>query len=111
MSKKEVVNLMVVGGKATAGPPLAPALAGKGINIGQVVKDINEKTSSMAGMTVPVKVIVDAEAKKYEIEVGMPPSSALLKKEAEVEAGSGASGTKWVGDLKIKQIIKNSRFL
>ncbi len=106
MAKKETVSLMVTGGKATAGPPLAPALAGKGINIGQVVKDINEKTKEMAGMTVPVKVIVDLEEKSYEIQVGMPPSSALLKKEAEVEKGSSASGTKWIGDLKIKQIIK-----
>ncbi len=106
MVKTETISLMITGGKATAGPPLAPALAGKGINIGQVVKDINEKTRDMEGMTVPVKVIVDLEEKKYEIEVGMPPSSTLLKKEAGVERGSSASGMKWVGDLKLKQVIK-----
>lgn len=102
----EVVNLMVKGGAATAGPPLGPALAGKGVNIGQIVKDINAKTAPMAGMDVPVKVIVDLDAKKYTIDVGLPPSSALLKKEAGLEAGSGAAGKKFVGVLKLQHLIK-----
>ncbi len=102
----ETVNLMVKGGAATAGPPLGPALAGKGINIGQVVKDINDKTKGLAGMDVPVKVVVNAEEKSYEISVGLPPTSALLKKEAGVEAGSGAAGTKPAGALKIEHLIK-----
>lgn len=103
---KETVNLMVKGGSATAGPPLGPALAGKGINIGQVVKDINEKTKPMAGMDVPVKVVVDIESKSYTITVGLPPSSALLKKEAGLESGSSAAGKKIVGALRIEHIIK-----
>jgi len=103
---KETVNLMVKGGAATAGPPLGPALAGKGVNIGQIVKDINEKTKPMAGMDVPVKVVVDLDAKQYTIEVGLPPSAALLKKEAGLESGSGATGKKFVGVLKLQHLIK-----
>ena len=103
---KETVNLMVKGGAATAGPPLGPALAGKGINIGQVVKDINDKTKGLAGMDVPVKVIVTPETKSYEITVGLPPTSALLKKEAGAEKGSGLAGTKPAGALKIEHLIK-----
>jgi large subunit ribosomal protein L11 len=106
MGKKETVNLIVKGGAASAGPPLGPALAGKGINIGQVVKDINAKTAAMAGMDVPVKVVVDPAAKSYEIQVGLPPSSALLKKEASLEKGSGAAGKKIVSVLAIEHIIK-----
>ena len=102
---KEVINLLVKGGAATAGPPLGPALSGKGINIGQVVKDINDKTKGLAGMDVPVKVIVNSEAKSYEITVGLPPTSALLKKEAGAEKGSGLAGTKPAGALKIEHII------
>jgi len=102
----ETVNLMVKGGAATAGPPLGPALAGKGVNIGQIVKDINEKTKPMAGMDVPVKVKVDLDAKQYTIEVGMPPSTALLKKEAGLESGSGTAGRKHVGVLRIQHLIK-----
>lgn len=103
---KETVNLMVKGGAATAGPPLGPALAGKGVNIGQIVKDINEKTKPMAGMDVPVKVVVDIDAKQYTIEVGLPPSSALLKKEAGLETASGAAGKKFISSLKVEHLIK-----
>jgi large subunit ribosomal protein L11 len=103
---KETISLIVKGGAASAGPPLGPALGGKGINVGQVVQKINEKTSAMKGMDVPVKVIVDLDAKTFEVEVGLPPSSALLLKEAGVEKGSGASGTKIVSALKIPQLIK-----
>lgn len=74
---KETINLMVKGGAASAGPPLGPALGGKGINVGEVVKQINDKTIAMKGMDVPVKVVVDIEAKTFEITVGLPPSSAL----------------------------------
>lgn len=103
---KETINLMIKGGQATAGPPLGPALGGKGINVGQVVQQINEKTSVMKGMDVPVKVVVDLEAKSFEITVGLPPSSALLLKEAAAEKGSSAAGVKIVSALKIPQLIK-----
>ncbi len=97
---------MVEGGKATAGPPLGPALGPMGINIGQVLKEINEKTKLFEGMQVPVKVIVDPETKKFEVTVGKPLVSALLKKELGIETATGASKTKLSGDLKIKQIRK-----
>ena len=106
MAKQEKVELMVTGGKASAGPPLGPALAGKGINIGQVVSDINKKTGDMAGMTVPVTVLVDIENKSYDIKVGVPPSSAILKKEAEVESGSGKAGSMTISALTIEHLIK-----
>ncbi len=88
MSKKEI-NLMVEGGKATAGPPLGPALGPLGINAGQVVAKINEMTKSFAGIKVPVKVIVDTSTKEFEIEVGSPPVAELIKKAAGIEKGHG----------------------
>ncbi len=103
---KETISLMVKGGQANAGPPLGPSLAGKGINIGEVVKEINAKTAQMAGMDVPVKVIIDTDAKKFEIEVGLPPVSALLLKEAGVSKGSGTAGLKIIGALKLPHLIK-----
>jgi large subunit ribosomal protein L11 len=97
---------MVEGGKATAGPPLGPALGPMGVNIGLVLKEINEKTKLFAGMQVPVKVIVDPETKKFDVSVGKPPVSALLKKELGIETATGASKTKLSGNLKINQIKK-----
>lgn len=100
------VSIMVEGGKATAGPPLGPALGPLGINLGQVVKEINEKTKAFTGMQVPVKVIVDPDTKKFDIQVGKPPVSALLKKELGVETATGDSKSKKTGDLKLEQIKK-----
>lgn len=103
---KERVEVLIEGGKATAAPPLGPALGPLGVNIGQIVTDINKKTESFKGMQVPVKVIVDSDTKKYEIEIGTPPASALLKKEAGIEKGSGNPKTDKVADVMIEQIIK-----
>ena len=102
----QVVQVLVEGGKATAAPPLGPALGPIGVNIGQVVADINKKTSGFEGMQVPVKVIVDPSTKKYKIEIGTPPSSGLLKKEAGIEKGSGNPKTDKVADILIEQVIK-----
>lgn len=103
---KETVDVMVEGGKATAAPPLGPALGPLGVNIGQVIAKINEKTKAFAGMKVPVKVIVDKDTKSFEITVGTPPTSQLLKKEANIEKGSGNPKEDKVADVLIEQIIK-----
>ena len=55
----EVIEALVDGGAATAGPPLGPALGPLGVNIMAVVKVINEKTSAFKGMKVPVRVMID----------------------------------------------------
>ncbi len=100
-----VIEALVEGGKATAGPPLGPALGPLKINIGEVVKAINEKTKSFAGMQVPVKVIVDSATKKFRLEVGVPPTSALIKKELGLEKG-GKDQKEKVGNLTIDQAVK-----
>ena len=106
MAKKERVKALIEGGKATAAPPLGPALGPLGINIGQVIAKINEKTKSFAGMQVPIEVIVDSSTKQFEVEVGTPPTSALIKKEAGVEKGAGNPLTDKIADILIEQVIK-----
>lgn len=103
---KETVEAMVDGGKASAGPPLGPALGPKGVNIGQVIQAINKATDAFKGMQVPVKVIIDTSTKKFEITVGTPPVSALIKKEAGIEKGSGNPKADKVADILIEQVIK-----
>ena len=102
----QTVEALVPGGKATAAPPLGPALGPLGVNIGQVVADINKKTAVFNGMQVPVKITVDTDTKKFEISIGTPPASALILKEAGVEKGSGNPKTDKVADVVIEQIIK-----
>lgn len=102
---KQTVEAMVEGGKATAAPPLGPALGPLGVNIGQVISEINKKTAEFKGMQVPVKIVVD-EQKNIAITVGTPPVSALVKQEAHIEKGSGSPEAELIADVKIEQIIR-----
>lgn len=106
---KETVDALITGGKATAAPPLGPALGPKGVNIGLVIAEINKKTADFAGMQVPVKVIIDSETKAFEIEIGTPPATALLKIEANIKKGAGNPKTDNVGDVTFDQIMKIMR--
>src|ERR671922_1939504 len=100
------VEVLVDGGKATAGPPLGPALGPLGVNVLQIVNKINDLTRSYAGMKVPVKVLVDVDDKSFDVEVGTPTTSALIVKELGVEKGSGTPKATKVGNLTPEQIIK-----
>lgn len=104
---KETIELLIEGGKATGGPPLGPKIGPMGLNINEVVNAINEKTAEFEGMKVPVKVIIDTETKKFDIEVGSPPTSALIKKELNLE--KGASDSNLVGNLTFDQLLKITR--
>lgn len=102
----QTVDVLIEGGKATAAPPLGPALGPTGVNIGQVIAAINTKTAAYKGMQVPVKVTIETVAKTFEISIGTPPASALIKKEAGIETASGNPKADLVADLKIEQVIK-----
>jgi large subunit ribosomal protein L11 len=105
----EVIDALVDGGKATAGPPLGPALGPLGINISDVIKKINEKTADFDGMKVPVKITVDTGTKKFDITVGTPPVSALIKSELGLDKASDNPRTTKVGNLTMDQIKKIAR--
>jgi large subunit ribosomal protein L11 len=106
MVDKKVVELIVNGGQANAGPPLGPALGPLGVNIVAIVNKINEITKEYAGMKVPVKISVDTEDKTFEVTVGTPTASALIVAELKVEKGSGTPNTVKIGDLSMEQMVK-----
>ena len=106
MTDKKVVEVIVSGGQANAGPPLGPALGPLGVNIVAIVNKINEVTKAYAGMKVPVKVAVDTEDKTFEVTVGTPTASALIVAELKIEKGSGTPNSVKVGDLTMEQIVK-----
>ena len=101
---KETIDSLVDGGNASAGPPLGPALGPTGVNIGKVIAAINEKTADYKGMKVPVKVIIDTDKKDFEIKIGSPPASSLLKKEAGLELGT--KDGKPIADIEFAQLLK-----
>ena len=100
------VNVVVEGGKATPGPPLAPAIGPLGINLMQVVQEINNKTKSYAGLKIPVKIIVNKKKRSFEIEVGSPPTAALIKLKTGITKGAPTPGTVVCGSIEMNQVIE-----
>ncbi|MGA8303922.1 MAG: 50S ribosomal protein L11 [Thermoplasmata archaeon] len=98
------VSVLVEGGKASAGPPLGPALGPLGVNVGQVVAKINEETKQFAGMRVPVVVKVNPTNRSFTLVVGRPPVAALLLKEAGKEKGSGKPKAEVIGDVGLEAV-------
>ena len=98
------LKVMVDGGHASAGAPLGPALGPTGVNIGEVVAKINEKTVALSGMKVPVTIVINKD-KSFTIEVGLPPISALIKKEAKAAKGAANPKTDVMGNLTMKQVV------
>lgn len=106
---KQTIEVMIEAGKATAAPPLGPALGPLGVNTKAIVDEINEKTKELKGMQVPVKVTVDTDKKTFEIEVGTPPVASLVKKELGIDKGSDQPGTKRSGDMTEEQVKRITR--
>ena len=52
---------------------------------------------------------VDPETKKFTVEVGVPPTTALIAKEAGITKGSGTSGKDYVGNISMENIVKIAR--
>lgn len=100
------IKLLVDGGAMKPGPAVSQTLGPMGINVNEVISQVNKATIGLKGMQVPVEIIVDAATKTFEIIVSSPPMSGLLKKEAGVEKGSGAQDKIKVANLSIEQIIK-----
>jgi large subunit ribosomal protein L11 len=105
MAETKVISVLVTGGEATAGQPLGPALGPLGVNVLQIVNEINRITSDFKGMRVPVKVEVDTETKKFTVTVGTPTTSALLVKEAAIPKGSGKPNLDFVGNVSFDKVL------
>lgn len=106
MGRKKTITVQVEGGKANPGPPLGPTLSPVGVDVAKVVEAINEKTKQLEGMTIPVKVVVDVDTKEFEIEVGIPTTTALLLRAAGASEPSGDPAHKKVGDVAFEKIIE-----
>jgi len=103
---EKTLRFLIQGGKATAGPPIGPALGPLGLNVLQVVEKINEATSEFMGMRVPVEVIVNPDTKEFSVKVGTPSTAALIAKELGIEKGSGTPGQDFVGNLSMEKLVK-----
>ncbi len=99
----ETIEALIDGGEASAGPPLGPELGPLGVDIMEIVNAINEETEKFKGMKVPIKLTVDTESGDFEIDVGTPPTSALVLEKAGIEKGSGSPKSSKAGNITMKE--------
>jgi large subunit ribosomal protein L11 len=91
MARKKIaaiVKLQIQAGKATAAPPVGPALAQHSVNIMEFVRSFNEKTASQAGTIIPVEITV-YDDRSFTYVLKTPPASFLIRKAAGIDKGSG----------------------
>ena len=110
MAKKvaALVKLQVPAGKATAAPPVGPALGQHGVNIMEFVKTFNERTAKDAGMIIPV-VITVYEDRSFTFITKTPPVPVLIKKAISLEKGSGVPNRDKVASIskdKVREIAQ-----
>lgn len=103
-SEKVVVKALVTGGSASGGPPIGPAVGPTGINIKDVIDEINKDTQMFKGLSVPVRIVCDPETKQFEIFIETPSTASLLMKELGASQGSANCLEEKIGDLSLDQI-------
>lgn len=103
-----IVKFHALGGKATAAPPVGTALGKYGLNLGQFVKDFNDRTKASMGMRIPVVVKVFSD-RSFELETKSPHSVDLIKQAVGIEKGSTRVPKEKVGTItvaKLQEIVK-----
>jgi len=102
------IKLYCPAGAATPAPPVGPALGSHGLNIGQFVKEFNDKTKGQEGLTLPV-VITAYEDRTFTFIIKSPPASVLLKQACGLAKASGAPNKDKVGKVpraKVREIAQ-----
>jgi large subunit ribosomal protein L11 len=99
------IKLQIQAGQATPAPPVGPALGQHGVNIGQFVKEYNDRTRDQMGTVVPVEIMVYAD-RTFSFITKTPPASVLLKKAAGIAKGSGTPNTDLVGTVTKEQVLE-----
>lgn len=107
MSKpiKTILKLQILAGQANPAPPIGPALGQHGVNIQEFCKQFNDATKEMGGDIIPAEITI-YEDRSFTFKLKTPPASALLKKAASIEKGSGEPNQKKVGKVTKTDIRK-----
>ena len=100
---KTIIKLQIKAGAANPAPPVGPALGQHGLNIQEFCTKFNEATKNLGGDIIPVEISVFTDH-TYDFKLKTPPASALLKKAAGIEKGSGKSLSDKVGKVTKSQI-------
>ncbi|MBV9300026.1 MAG: 50S ribosomal protein L11 [Verrucomicrobia bacterium] len=104
---KEVVatiKLQIPAGQANPAPPVGPALGQNGVNIMAFCKEFNAVTQKQVGDILPVVITVYKD-KSFTFITKAPPASMLLKKAANIAAGSKEPNKIKVAKLTKSQVM------
>ena len=99
------VKLQIPAGKATPAPPVGPALGQHGVNIAAFTKEFNERTKNDVGMIIPVVITVYSD-RSFSFITKTPPAAVLIKKECNIESGSGVPNKTKVAQLSKEDLRK-----
>ena len=102
---KTTIKLQISAGQATPAPPVGPSLGQHGINIQDFCKRFNDATKEMIGDVVPAEITI-YEDRSFDFKLKTPPASALIKKAAGIEKGSGEPHKNKVGKITREDIKK-----
>lgn len=97
------IKLQIPAGKASATPPVGPALGQHGVNIMAFIKEFNEKTKNDVGLIIPVVITVYAD-RSFTFVTKTPPAAVLIKKACGIESGSGFPNKTKVAKITKAQI-------
>ena len=98
----KIIKLQITAGAATPAPPVGTVLGPAGVNIGEFVKQFNDKTKSMSGNIIPVLMKVYND-RSFDFILKKPPASRLILKKLNMEKGSTKAQDK-VGKLSKQQL-------
>ncbi len=100
----KTIKLQIEGGKASAAPPLGPALGQAGINIGEFVNQFNEATrENRMGEIVPV-IISLYEDRSFDFIMKTSLASRMILKAVGKDKGSGKNLIKKAGTITKAQV-------
>ena len=100
-----IIKLQINAAKATASPPVGPALGQHGVNIAAFIKEFNARTQAMEGYKIPVVITVYAD-RSFTFITKTPPTPLLIMKAIGLEKGSGAPNKNKVGQITRAQITE-----
>ena len=98
------IKLQIPAGKANPAPPVGPALGQHGVNIMEFCKQFNARTQKEGDMIIPVIITVYSD-RSFTFITKSPPAAVLLKKAANIAAGSKEPNKTKVGKVTRKQIM------
>ena len=98
-----IIKLQIPAAKATASPPVGPALGQHGVNIAAFIKEFNARTQDQAGFKTPVVITAYAD-RSFTSLTKTPPTPLLLLKALGIESGSGVPNKTKVGSLTRAQV-------